>query len=409
MNYYIKEIKINEIHHLRNFSINIPSENTPHLLITGENGTGKTILLNAIAKFMGHIVSDNRLDYLEYGKKVTRFEQIVCSTPKQEIDNKGALDFYRERKVETFGEVDITYTDVYKISKDYHEGNFIFAFYKADRKPQMKEVVNPVKPDIYKKRGVADIATPEFIKFLVDLKVQEALARNENMIGDADNIRYWFESFEALLAEIYNDTNLKILFNYKDYSFRIETGGKLFKFTELSDGFAAVIDIVSDLILKMQQEHSLVRTYDKRGIVLIDEIETHLHLGLQKVIMPILTKMFPNIQFIVTTHSPFVLNSLSNAVAFDMEHKKCITDLNEYSYEALAEGYFGVNTSSSYLEMRINQLAILLQKSTFSPAETVEIKRLLEDLGSVSEAVSPLIVGQFNELRLQYAHIIRGL
>ena len=59
-------------------------------------------------------------------------------------------------------------------------------------------------------------------------------------------------------------------------------------------------------------------------IVLIDEIETHLHLELQKLILPMLTELFPNIQFIVSTHSPFVINSIENATIFDLEKKTLV-------------------------------------------------------------------------------------
>ena len=55
------------------------------------------------------------------------------------------------------------------------------------------------------------------------------------------------------------------------------------------------------------------------GIVLIDEIETHLHLELQRSILPFLTEMFPNLQFIVTTHSPFVASGLENVVVYEPE------------------------------------------------------------------------------------------
>lgn len=55
------------------------------------------------------------------------------------------------------------------------------------------------------------------------------------------------------------------------------------------------------------------------GIVLVDEIETHLHLELQKKILDLLTTVFPNIQFVVSTHSPFILNSLENTVVYDLE------------------------------------------------------------------------------------------
>ena len=128
---------------------------------------------------------------------------------------------------------------------------------------------------------------------------------------------------------------------------------KAFGFNQMSDGFTAIIDIVADLILKMQDDKSLKRAYQKEGIVLIDEIETHLHLELQKSIMPILTRVFPNVQFIVTTHSPFVLSSLNNAVAFDLERQKPIEELSDYSYSALAEGYFGVTASSTYIQTQL--------------------------------------------------------
>lgn len=51
MNYYIKKIHINELFHLRNIDIPIANEKAPHLIITGKNGSGKTVLLNAIADF----------------------------------------------------------------------------------------------------------------------------------------------------------------------------------------------------------------------------------------------------------------------------------------------------------------------------------------------------------------------
>ena len=212
-----------------------------------------------------------------------------------------------------------------------------------------------------------------------------------------------------LLGEIFQDKHLQLHFNYKDYSFKILTKGKEFKFTELSDGFAAVLDIVVDLILKMQNKNQLIRAYEREGIVLVDEIETHLHLELQKVIMKLLTKIFPNIQFIVTTHSPFVLSSLSNAVAFDLEHQEVIEDLTEYSYESLAEGYFGVKTDSSYIEMQLNRLKELLEKENLSSSEKSELKHLNSDFEKVPEIVSPVIKGSYLQLKNQYFQKIKAL
>ena len=217
------------------------------------------------------------------------------------------------------------------------------------------------------------------LNFLSDLKIQEALARNENLVSDADEIKAWFENFESILSRFFEDPNLKLQFNYKDYSFTINTKGKSFKFTELSDGFIAILDIVADLILKMQANGNLSTEFNKPGIVLIDEIETHLHLKLQKMILPMLTALFPNIQFIVTSHSPFVLSSLPNATAYDLEHQEPISNLTEYSYQALTEGYFGVSTDSDYARLRYEELETLLKKDMLSDTERLTAKQIIED------------------------------
>lgn len=85
-------------------------------------------------------------------------------------------------------------------------------------------------------------------------------------------------------------------------------GREPFDFNTLSSGFVAVLDIVVDVIIRMEKQITTVFDFSIPGIVLIDEIETHLHLALQKKILGLLTTIFPNVQFIVSTHSPFIIN-----------------------------------------------------------------------------------------------------
>ena len=80
------------------------------------------------------------------------------------------------------------------------------------------------------------------------------------------------------------------------------------------------MDVVLDIIMRMEYQTQRSFDFSLPGIVLIDEIETHLHLELQKNILPLLTAVFPNIQFIITSHSPFILNSIQNAVIYDLEN-----------------------------------------------------------------------------------------
>ena len=411
MNYFIKKIHINKLFHLNDIDIPVADEKSPHLIITGKNGSGKTVLLNAIADFFDIIKNDTSFHFLKFKSNLEYWENYLKTVTSQEdiIRTQKEIDDYKNSIARLYGKVDVESDALVEIVEKYNKGQFVIAFYQADRKVKMSEPKSPAKPQYSKMGKVKETATAQFLNFLSDLKIQEALARNEKQTKDADEISAWFEGFESLMRQTYQDDHLTLEFNYRDYSFRICTEGKKFKFTEVSDGFAAVLDIVADLILKMQDDNSLTRSYQKEGIVLIDEIETHLHLALQKVIMPLLTKVFPNIQFIITTHSPFVLSSMPNAVAYDLEHQEVLDNLTEYSYESLAEGYFGVKTESSYAEMQLETFKKLLAKEELTDADKVEIKQLRSDFEKITEVLSPLIVGEFRQIVIQNAEKLKNL
>ncbi len=410
MCYYISTIKVNKLFHLQDLEIPI-SEKNPHLIITGKNGSGKTILIKAIADFLELVRTDNRLSYLKIEKNLQFNENQlnICKNPAEKLQYQKYVELWENNYTKFFGKAYVEFTDVYKMAELIQKNEFIMAFYPAARKIPMLEPNNPLKPDLPKGTKVTDNLTDKFLFFLADLKVQEALARNEQQYQDADAIKVWFDEFERLLQNVYQDSNLRLIFNYKNYSFSIQTQNKEFKFTQMSDGFMAAIDIIADLILKMQNGDSPTYSYQKKGIVLIDEIETHLHLGLQRIVMPLLTKLFPNIQFIVTTHSPFVLSSMENAVAYDLEHRSPIEDLTEYSYESLAEGYFGVRTDSSYMEMRLESLKQLLEKDHLNEVEQEEARNIIKDFENIPEAVSPLLVGEYMNLKIKYSETFNSL
>lgn len=409
--FFVRNIHVNKLFHLVNFDIPLTNPEMPHLIVTGKNGTGKTILLNAMAEFLNSIKGEKSLGFLSYEEMLSYWKDSEqnANDDKSRMHARQQIEYYTKMLDGLYGKVDIQIADLAGVIEKYNNGNFVMAFYQANRKVDMIEPKNPTKPEYIKIGEVKSTVTSQFLNFLSDLKIQEALARNEKQTEAADEIKVWFDEFEKLLRQIYQDNQLQLEFNYKDYSFRIRTEGKSFKFTELSDGFAAVLDIVADLILKMQGEGGLTKSYQKEGIVLIDEIETHLHLELQKIILPMLTKVFPNIQFIVSTHSPFVLNSMDNAIAYDLEHREILGDLTDYSYEALAEGYFGVKTWSSYSAMQLEKLKYLLSKNVLSDADIVEIKLLKSDFEKIPEALSPQLVGAYQQVLMENSERLQKL
>lgn len=85
--------------------------------------------------------------------------------------------------------------------------------------------------------------------------------------------------------------------------------GTQLAFSQLSGGEQGLLVLVGDIARRLAISHpNLADPLQGRGIVLIDEVELHLHPQWQRALLPGLERTFPNLQFVVTTHSPQVLS-----------------------------------------------------------------------------------------------------
>ena len=82
----------------------------------------------------------------------------------------------------------------------------------------------------------------------------------------------------------------------------------------LSAGELSLISIFGEILRQADNNHNNIQLNDINGIVLIDEVDKHLHITLQKEILPKLFELFPNIQFIVSSHSPFLNMGLADTL-----------------------------------------------------------------------------------------------
>lgn len=94
----------------------------------------------------------------------------------------------------------------------------------------------------------------------------------------------------------------------------VEREGRRFPLREMSDGFRTVAALVVDILKQMHDAYRWASEGETLnlaapGVVIIDEIDAHLHVSWQRRIGSWLTSHFPNIQFIVTTHSPYICQS----------------------------------------------------------------------------------------------------
>lgn len=384
MEHFITKIHIDKLRHLKDMNIDLSSEERRHLLLTGKNGSGKTSLLEALKTVLSALNKNQWKPYKRY-----------ISSGKNDNLSQKAYGRYDNGII-------VNFNDEENLDEIFFGGNFITAYFPAGR-----------KSNITMARGVEDVkllnnyefaADPaqNLVKYMVHLKTQQAYARQAGDSKVEIDIQNWFNRFENALKILIEDKSICLDYDYKNYNFLIHQTGRLpFGFNELSDGYSSVIQIMTGIMLRMEQNWLLKGTlseYNFEGIVLIDELETHLHIELQRKILPFLTTFFPRVQFIISTHSPYILTSVANTIIFDLEKKVTFSDMSNYSINNVAEAYFDSEDYSIKLEQKLVDYKSLIEKSNPTDEERMKRTELRMELKNVISTLSPKIKSDFEEL-----------
>lgn len=408
MEHFITKIQIEKLRHLSNIEISLNEKERQHLLITGKNGSGKTTLLLALKQYLSAINNGNLDDIKHFYKDQTakRDEELRnVSTEAEKFAIEQKYSFQTQFLNQYKNGIEIDFSEEKDLDAYYAQGKFVTAFYAANRKTDIIRydgVENVKLEDAY---GINSEPGNVLLKYMVHLKTQQSFARNESDMENVERIQKWFDRFEHALQVLLDEKSLKLEYDYKEYNFKIhEKENKVFGFDELSDGYSAVIYILSDLILRMDKNWIFTDSlseYNMEGIVLIDELETHLHIELQKKILPFLTEFFPRIQFIVTTHSPYILNSISNAKAYDLEKCVELENLSFYSADGLAESYFDTDEYSDELKSKVERYAALVYKKEITEEERAERAKLRVELKNIPQGLATEARNTFEEIERQ--------
>ena len=155
----------------------------------------------------------------------------------------------------------------------------------------------------------------------------------------------------------------------------------------LSDGYKCTISLIADIAYRMAilnpQLLDKVLT-ETEGIVLIDEIDLHLHPSWQKRILKDLMEVFPKVQFIVSTHAPEVINSVKQESIVVLSHNTVMPAMNEtYGKDAntILREVMEVSERPDDIKQLFDQLYSLLDEEAWQQAEHV-IEKLEEEIGS---------------------------
>lgn len=157
---------------------------------------------------------------------------------------------------------------------------------------------------------------------------------------------------EALTTFLGGFRNLRV--EHKPLRLLVDKGGQSFDLSQLSDGERSFLALISDLGRRLALANpKLSNPLHGAGVVLIDELELHLHPKWQREVRDKLVATFPNVQFITTTHSPFIIQSLKPGELINLDPDE-FAEYSDKSIEDISENVMGVDIpqkSQRYLDM----------------------------------------------------------
>ncbi len=402
---FMTELRINHVRHLKDITIPLSESQPKHLILTGKNGSGKTSVLKSAVDFLSYAVSDNFVIQSDCLENIAFDEQRLQTASNSESGKlacegiRNSIAHWNKFLSHWADGVVLAFPSYLNLREKYLKGEYILAYYGDDREIKVQISKNIEKVDLQEVYSLKDHPSQQLVKYLVNLKTTEAFAKTNGNEARAAEIHAWFDRFQNVLRSIYSDDTLELKFDIETFAFTIcQAGHDPFDFNSMSMGYAAVFDIIGDLIMRMESK----RRYDLEGLVLIDEIETHLHVDLQKKIVPILTQLFPNIQFVLTTHSPFILNSTANAIVYDLEKKLLVKDgLTDLPYEGVVEGYFDTDLLSAELRQKFTEYKEIVQKATLTDEDFARASELETYLDEVPDYLALDFSEEYSRLKLE--------
>jgi predicted ATP-binding protein involved in virulence len=325
---YIQKVKIENIKSIKNFEMEFENPAGWHVLI-GDNGSGKSSIIQAIA--LALIGSDeiagiqpNWNDYLKWGESTGTIRLVINTSEydKRETNGKtvrtkpiSSISLKRDENENVSLVKSTSISNIINNSSEDKIGWFSAGYGPFRRftggSVEMEKVFN--NPNYYRLASHLslfreDVALTEISKWLMQIKFQilEKTAKKSQL----EQIKKFINSSGFLP----HGTELKDV-SSTGVSF-IDGNGADVLITQMSDGYRSILSLTFELIRQLSRVYGDERIFknvgkgniiiDLPGVVLIDEIDAHLHPTWQTRIGQWFTKYFPKMQFIVTTHSPLV-------------------------------------------------------------------------------------------------------
>lgn len=439
----IEEVYLREVGPFDELRLEFPPGEDPEradvYLLTGPNGSGKSTLLYALAgaltagtPALGRDLGARRLRSVQSLAFVRTDKGVIAEAWSHvgmtkrhalEMPDGTGLGLVRATSpVSYYGDSDLVqrasiaanYTDSGPQAAEmrFDWAAFAYAGMRSVAEVKITTIQEPTTaPFTSSLSFVATADASQFAQWVANQEFKRLKAKEAGRLDKVDMLRRSIDRAESIVSAII-DEPFRFVTSYDDNNVRGRLGDRTIDLELLPDGLKSIVSWVADLLMRLDRIPWVDDTppQDREFLLLLDEVDIHLHPAWQRKVLPIVQQMFPKAQIIASTHSPFVVASAVDAriITLALKDGVATVERNEpadtgVSYSAILRSIFGitsefdVDTEEKF--KRFHEVKQHLLAGDRTARE--ELDALEQDLASRSEEVRELIALEMRQLDRQ--------
>ncbi len=375
-------------------------------VLLGDNGTGKTTILRSILmmsqrvyrnneKYFAELLNVNDLSKIVLNYESTEKLRAEYLTFPNKNDSSYKLDHFKQKLLDIELETD-------NLKDILFEQNANFFGYGANRIGDKGSLFFKENPFDKGNLIDEDAKLIDVERYFLDA---DHFAKTKKNAKSESELLILKQMLLSILPEV---DDLRIATQGRSTRLEFLTPYGWVKFSDMSLGYRTITAWMVDLAVKMFLASPKSKNpLEQPAVVFVDEIDLHMHPLWQQKIIYYLTEKFPKTQFLVTAHSPLIVQSATDANVIVLKRKgnQVVVENDPISVknwridQILSSDLFGISTRNTDVSKDLNRRKILLRKEKLTSTEKKELAKLEKEVSTLPSAESPDMIKAMEIIR----------